>query len=124
MVDAEVNDVGRAALGGERLGEAFERRIRRRLVLSARKGVERRTEQAVQQHIAGGPVQVVDVVDALLELDVDVHAKLARAGRCEANEVRLHRPGDEHGVGAACSRSTAQHGVIPGVVPVFDERGL
>ena len=39
-----------------------------------------------------------------LELDVDVHAELARAGRCEAHEVRLHRTGDEHGVGAACPR--------------------
>ena len=41
------------------------------------------------------------VVDALFELGVDVHPEPASPGRGEADEVRLHRPGHQHGVGAA-----------------------
>ena len=43
-------------------------------------------------------------IDALFELDVRVHPEPARPGRREADEVRLHRPGREHGVGAARPR--------------------
>ena len=41
------------------------------------------------------------VVDALFELDVDVHPEPASPGCGEAGEVRLHRPGHQQGVGAA-----------------------
>ena len=104
MVGAEMNDVRPASLVRERSGEALQRRIRRRLVLAHRKGMQGRAEQAVEQHVAGGAVEIVGVVYPFFELDVDVHPELARAGRREAHEVRLHRPGDEHGIGAVCPR--------------------
>ena len=66
--------------------------------------MQRRAEQPVEQQVARGPVERVGVVDALFELDVHVHPEPARPGGGEAHEVRLHRSGREHRVGAARPR--------------------
>ena len=89
---------------GERPGEALERRVGRRLVLADGQRVQGRPEQPVHQHVARGAVEVAGLVHALFELDVRVHPELASRGRGDADEVRLHRPGDQHGVGAAGPR--------------------
>ena len=59
MIDAEMNHVRLAALGRERPGEVLQRRIRRGLILSDRKRMQRRAEQPVEQHVAGGAVEIV-----------------------------------------------------------------
>ena len=81
-------------------GKTIEGRIRGGLVLTNRKRMQRRAKQTVEQHVAGSAVEFVRVVDALFQLDVNVHPKLPRAGSGKANEVRLHRPGYQHGIGA------------------------
>ena len=101
-----VNDVRPATLAGERPGEALQRRVRRRLVLAHGERVQRRTEQPVEQQVARIPVEMAGVVHAVFELDVRVHPEPARAGGGEADEVRLHRPGGQHGVGAPRLRLT------------------
>ena len=123
MVDAEMNHVRLASLVGERSGEALQRRIRRCLVLTGRKGMHRRAEQPVEQHVAGGAVESVGVVHPLFELDVDVHPELPRAGGGETDEVRLHRSGDEHGVGAARLRLAEVELELAHLVPAQSEPG-
>ena len=121
MVGAEVDHVRLASLVGERLGETFQRRIRRRLVLAERKGVQRCAEEAVEQHVAGGAVQVVGVVHPFLELYVDVHAELARPGRGETHEIGLHRAGDEHRVGGLRPRLAEVELELAHLVPTEGE---
>ena len=96
-----VNHVGPAALAGERPGETLERGVRRGLVLADGKRMEGRAEQPVHQQVARVAVEGAGLVYALFELDVRVHPEPARAGGGDADEVRLHRPGDQHRVGAA-----------------------
>ena len=80
-------------------------------------------EQAVEQHVAGGAVEVIGVVHPLFELDVDVHPELACAGRGEAHEVRLHRPGDEHGIGVVCLRFAEVELELADLVPAHGKPG-
>ena len=100
MGDPEMNDVGPAAGSGQRSGKILQGSIRRFLVFTNGKGMQRRAQQAVEQHVAGAAVEVVGLFHALLELNVDVHAELACAGRGEAGEVGLNRARNEHRVGA------------------------
>ena len=136
MLDAKMDHIRLAALVGERLGEAIERRIRRRLVLPGRKRMQCRPEQPVDQHVAGGAIEIVGVVHPLFELNVDIHPELARAGGGGAHEVRLHRPGIEHGIGAARLRfaeielelthlvpSQGEPGAIVALDPELDAKG-
>ena len=85
------------SVDGRRLAQ---RRVGRRLVLAQGKRMQRRAEQPVEQQVAGSAVESAGVDDALFELDVDVHPEPASPGCGEAGEVRLHRPGHQHGVGA------------------------
>ena len=101
MPGGGVNNVGPAALIREYPGAPLQRRVGRRLVLAHGKRMQRRAEQPAEQQVAGSAVASVGVGDALFELDVDVHPEPASPGRGEAGEVRLHRPGHQHGVGAA-----------------------
>ena len=66
--------------------------------------MQRRAEQPVEQQVARSTVEGAGVGDALFELDVHVQPQPARPGRGDAHEVRLHRPGDQHGVGTARPR--------------------
>ena len=95
-----VNHVRPAALVDERSAEALQRRVRRRLVLSDGKRMQRRAEQAVHQQVAGSAVEVTGLDHALFELDVRVHPELASASRGNTDEVRLHGPRDQHRIGA------------------------
>ena len=121
MVGAEMDHVRLAPLLGERPGETFQRRIRRRLVLAERKGVQRCAEEAVEQHVAGGAVEGVGVVHPLFELYVDVHPELARPGRGEPHEIRLHRAGDEHRVGGLRPRLAEVELELAHLVPAKGE---
>ena len=96
-----VDHVRAAALVGKRPGETLHRRVRRRLVLTDRERMQRCAQQPIEQQVSGSPVKGARVVHALFELDVRVHPEAARPGRGKAHEVRLHRPGRQHGVGAA-----------------------
>ena len=104
MPGGGMNEVRPAALVGQRPGAPLQRRVGRRLVLAHGERAERRAEQPVNQQVARGAVERAGVVDALFELDVRVHPEPARPGGGEADEVRLHRPGREHRVGAVRPR--------------------
>ena len=104
MPGGGMDHVRPAAPAGERSGEALQRRIGRRLVLAHGERMQRRAEQPVEQQVARSTVEGTGVVHALFELDVRVHPEAARPGRGDADEVRLHRPGDQQGVGPrACA---------------------
>ena len=101
MPGGRMDHVRAAALVGQRPGAPFQRCVGRRLVLAHGERTQRRAEQLVEQQVARSAVEGAGAVDALFELAVRVHAEPARPGRGEAHQVRLHRPGHEHGVGAA-----------------------
>ncbi len=58
-----------------------------------------RAQDSIQQDVSGVPVNRVRLRDALLELNVTVHAKLARRRGREAGEVRLNGARDQDRVG-------------------------
>ena len=101
MPRGRMDHVRAATLVGQRLGAPLQRRVGRRLVLAHGERMQRRAEQPVEQQVARSTVEGAGVVDAFFELDVHVQPQPARPGRGEAHEVRLHRPGDQHGVSAA-----------------------
>ena len=101
MPGGRMDHVRAATLAGQRPGAPLQRCVGRRLVLAHGERMQRRAEQPIEQQVARRAVQGASVLDALFELDVGVQPEPARPGRGEAHEVRLHRPGHEHGVGAA-----------------------
>ena len=100
MPGGGVDDVGIAALGRERRRAPFHRRVRRRLVLALREGVQGCAQHPVEQQVAGGAVGLAAVRHPLLELDMDCHAEFARGRGGDAHQVRLNGAGDQHRVGA------------------------
>ena len=59
-----------------------------------------RAQHPVEQQVAGRAVGLVHARDPVLDLDMDLHAEPARRRGGDAHQVRLHRPGDQHRVGA------------------------
>ena len=100
MAGRGVDHVGPASPGRQRLRAHLHRGVRRRLVLALGEGVEGRAQHPVEQQVAGAAVEIVHALDPVLELDVDPHAEPARRRGGDAHQVRLHRPGDQHRVGA------------------------
>ena len=100
MPGGGMDHVGPAALGRERRRTAFHRRVRRRLVLALGEGVQGCAQYPVEQQVAGGAVSLAAVSDPIFELDVDCHSEFARSRGGDAHQVRLHRAGDQHRVGA------------------------
>ena len=103
MPGGGVDDVGPAALGRQRRRAPFHRRVRRRLVLALRERVQGCAQHPVEQQVAGGAVGLAAVRHPVLELDVDLHAETCARRGGDAHQVRLHRAGDQHRVGAACA---------------------
>ena len=93
------DDVGLASLLPETFRDLTKLPVGAGLVFTLRIGVQGRTQHALDQHIAGVAVARVVLGDPLLELDVAVHAQLARARRRQPGEVGLHRAGDQDRVG-------------------------
>ena len=100
MPGGGMDHVGPAALGRERRRAPFHRRVRRRLVLALGEGVQGCAQHPVEQQVAGGAVGLAAVRSPLLELDVDCHPEFAPGRGGDAHQVRLHRAGDQHRVGA------------------------
>ena len=98
-----VDDVGPAALGRQHRRAPLQRRVRGRLVLAFRERVQGCAQHPVEQQVAGGAVGLPAVRHPVLELDVDRHPEFAGRRGCDAHQVRLHRAGDQHRVGAACA---------------------
>ena len=68
-------------------------------VLAFGVAVDGRAQQAVEQDVARIAVERVGLGHPLLELDVAVQAPVARGGGGQADEVGLHRAGDQDGIG-------------------------
>ena len=96
-----MDDVGPAALRREHRRAAFHRRVRRRLVLALRERVQGCAQHPVEQQVAGGAVGFATVRHPVIELDVGLHPEPPRGGGGDPYQVRLHRAGDQHRVGAA-----------------------
>ena len=100
MPGGGMDDVGVAALGRQRRRAPLQRRVRRRLVLALGERVQHRAQHPVEQQVAGCAAERAHAVHPILELDVDCHTEFACAGGGDAHQVRLHRAGDQHRVGA------------------------
>ena len=73
-------------------------------------------QKVVQEHVAGGLVGRIVAGDAGFELYMTIHAKLPGCGCSLADEIRLHRPGDQRDVRAQPGRFAEVVLELPGFV--------
>ena len=106
VVGPQVDDERVFSGSREMLGKLLHGSIGRRLVLPHRERRQARTQQLIQQHIAGMPVALVHVRHAIFQLDVDIQSLGAGGGRGGAHKVRLHGAGDQQRVRILRDRGT------------------
>ena len=134
MARRQMDDVGAAPLGRQAGRDLLQAAVRPGLVLAFAEGMQRRAQHSVDQHVAGLAVERVAFRHPLLQLDVDVHAQRARRRGGQADEVRLHRPGDQDRIGAPgagfahvelqLADLVAAEGEARAVVPLHEETDI